>query len=244
MEQWVRSIRNCRNGLRNLGKPILSNKQKQYILDNLKGEKLEDVLKDWEIVETKKTNFNTIPSTPDEVSNIDRGPQFRIRYKYSGIQDEKNRSFCSELLSRNELYRKEDIEQMQNDDFTSYNIFLFSGSYNCRHNWESVVLRQKKDKQGEPITDEKITDGVPLKDEGGVIEIDKRPERQKLIDNRKSDSIKDILKPKTIKETNELNNLLDSLFIQRSVAGRNKLLETVSKTQKEQIEQILEGELI
>jgi len=77
-------------------------------------------------------------SDPNEPSFLDND-QYRIRFKYVGPRDEKNRKFCSDMLSKNRVYRQEDIDQLTdsvaNPEFGFYNIFLWRGSFNCRHTW-------------------------------------------------------------------------------------------------------------
>lgn len=82
-------------------------------------------------------------SNPNEESIMDSG-NYLVRYKYIGPRDEKNRKFCSEMLTKNRVYRIEDIEQLSNPEFGVYSIFMYRGSYNCRHAW--VRLLYAKDK--------------------------------------------------------------------------------------------------
>ena len=67
--------------------------------------------------------------------------QFRIRFKYVGPRDNKNRKFCSDMLAKNRVYRMEDIEQLSNPEFDNYDIFTWRGSFNCRHTWVKLVFQ-------------------------------------------------------------------------------------------------------
>lgn len=67
--------------------------------------------------------------------------QFRIRFKYVGPRDTKNRKFCSDMLSKNRVYRMEDIEQLSNNEFGNYDIFTWRGSFNCRHTWVKLIYQ-------------------------------------------------------------------------------------------------------
>ena len=67
--------------------------------------------------------------------------QFRIRFKYVGPRDNKNRKFCADMLAKNRVYRIEDIEQLSNPEFGSYDIFTWRGSFNCRHTWVKLVFQ-------------------------------------------------------------------------------------------------------
>ena len=97
-------------------------------------------------------------STPNKESILDVGDT-KIRYRYSGPRDGKNRKFCAKLMSltdRGKIFRKEDINQMtittENEQFGTYDIFTYKGSYNCRHSWEALYFRKAGDqgvKEGE-----------------------------------------------------------------------------------------------
>jgi hypothetical protein len=77
-------------------------------------------------------------SDPNEESQEDT-VQFRIRFKYVGPRDNKNRRFCADMLSKNRVYRIEDIEQLSNPEFGNYDIFTWRGSFNCRHTWVKLI---------------------------------------------------------------------------------------------------------
>ena len=109
-------------------------------------------------------------SNPNAESIMDSG-NYLIRYKYIGPRDEKNRQFCAEMMSKNRVYRIEDIEQLSNPEFGSYSIFLYRGSYNCRHAW--VRLLYAKD-EGPIRNSGNSVKG--LKDETVVVGLDTRNE--------------------------------------------------------------------
>jgi Putative phage serine protease XkdF len=99
----------------------------------------------WEIVKMEKITPQMVQkmsqerfSSPNDTSFLDN-EKYRIRFKYVGPRDEKNRQFCAEMLSKNRVYRQEDIDQLTddvaNEQFGYYNIFLWRGSFNCRHTW-------------------------------------------------------------------------------------------------------------
>jgi hypothetical protein len=93
-----------------------------------------------------------IESFPRETS-IEDTLGIKIRYRYKGPRDSKNRSFCRRMLDANLLFRKEDINNLtlggENIEFGIYDIFTYKGSYGCRHNWERVYKR--KDDDGKTI---------------------------------------------------------------------------------------------
>jgi hypothetical protein len=89
-------------------------------------------------------------SMKSSVSFLDT-PTTKIRYKYNGPVDDKNRDFCRVLMTRytrqNKVFRKEDINQMSmagvNTGFgpggvNQYDIFAYRGGVNCRHTWQEV----------------------------------------------------------------------------------------------------------
>ena len=99
----------------------------------------------WEIVKMEKITPQMVHkmaqerfSNPNDPSFLDND-KYRIRFKYVGPRDNKNRQFCADMLSMNRVYRQEDIDQLTddvaNEEFGYYNIFLWRGSYNCRHTW-------------------------------------------------------------------------------------------------------------
>ena len=112
-------------------------------LDEL-GESEEDLVKaGWVLIEDEQ-KFS-ISSKPNEPSIEDYG-KFRIRYKYTGPKDSKNRTFCRRVLDKNLIFRKEDINKMSiggdNSQFGIYDIFTYKGSYGCRHYWTRLVYEK------------------------------------------------------------------------------------------------------
>lgn len=81
---------------------------------------------------------------PNEKSGQDAGGD-RIRYKYIGPRDNKNRTFCAQMMTSNRVYRIEDIQEMTqaqaNAEFGYYDIFKWRGSFNCRHFWAELTYK-------------------------------------------------------------------------------------------------------
>jgi len=103
----------------------------------------------WEIIKMEKMTPSMVHkmaqekfSKPNEESQLDTD-NIRVRYKYIGPRDERNRKFCADMMSKNRIYRIEDIETLSNPEFGSYNIFLFRGSYNCRHAWVRLIYKKE-----------------------------------------------------------------------------------------------------
>lgn len=86
-----------------------------------------------------------ILSDPNAPSAQDT-PDVRFRYKYVGPRDNKNRTFCAEMMKLNRVFRIEDIDEMSLRSVNKvgpdgYDIFTWRGSYNCRHRWLQLVYR-------------------------------------------------------------------------------------------------------
>jgi hypothetical protein len=103
----------------------------------------------WEIIKMEKITPSMVFkmtqdkfSKPNEESQLDTD-NIRVRYKYIGPQDDRNRKFCADMMRKNKIYRIEDIEALSNPEFGSYNIFLFRGSYNCRHAWVRLIYKKE-----------------------------------------------------------------------------------------------------
>jgi hypothetical protein len=103
----------------------------------------------WEVIKVEKITPMMVQkmnqerfSEPNEPSFLDND-QYRVRFKYVGPRDPKNRQFCSDMLSMNRVYRQEDIDELTdsvaNEEFGFYNIFLWRGSFNCRHTWVRLL---------------------------------------------------------------------------------------------------------
>jgi hypothetical protein len=77
----------------------------------------------------------------------------KVLYEYVGPLDQKTRKFCRRMLQlskRGTLWSKSDLQNIQgsNPEFPAYyNIYLYKGSYGCRHSWKTVYLYQKKPKK-------------------------------------------------------------------------------------------------
>ena len=87
--------------------------------------------------------------------------EVRFRYKYVGPKDDKNRTFCAEMMQASRVFRIEDIQEMSNRDVNSvgpdgYDIFEWRGSYNCRHKWVQLIYRN----EGRIINSDKVERGI------------------------------------------------------------------------------------
>lgn len=77
----------------------------------------------------------------NDVTKRDGSGQWLVRYEYSGPNDGKTRSFCSDVLSIGKLYTEEEIiNGLSNPEFGNYSIFDYKGSYGCRHVWKRRIF--------------------------------------------------------------------------------------------------------
>lgn len=99
-----------------------------------------------EIKSVGKKEF-AILSDPNAPSSQDT-PDVKFRYKYVGPKDDKNRTFCAEMMRANRVFRIEDILEMSNRSVNpvgpdGYDMFEWRGSYNCRHKWVQLIYRSE-----------------------------------------------------------------------------------------------------
>ena len=85
-------------------------------------------------------------SNPNAESVLDKNQPYLVRYKYIGIRDPKNRTFCRQMLQAGKVYTIEDIDRLTdsvaNEQFGFYSIFMYRGSYNCRHQWVRLLYKK------------------------------------------------------------------------------------------------------
>jgi hypothetical protein len=84
-----------------------------------------------------------IIADPNAPSSQDT-PDVKFRYKYVGPQDDKNRTFCAQMMRANRVFRIEDINAMSlaNENPVGpdgYDMFEWRGSFNCRHRWVQLM---------------------------------------------------------------------------------------------------------
>jgi hypothetical protein len=135
----------------------------------------------WEIVRIEKITPQVVhkmnehkffDSKPNESSGLDTD-NYRVRYKYVGPRDTKNRRFCEQMLQFNRIYREEDISQLSNPEFGVYDIFLYRGSYNCRHTWVKLIYK----KEGTIINSGSSQRGLEETEaQSAIVQPDTRPE--------------------------------------------------------------------
>jgi hypothetical protein len=97
-----------------------------------------------EYLSDQKTKLTTDPTERSSVNDVmksDGSGMWYVRYKYSGPSDDKNRSFCAEILAIDRIYTEEEIKNgLFNPEFGNYSIWDYKGSYGCRHVWERLIF--------------------------------------------------------------------------------------------------------
>ena len=176
-ENWLAFKRqDCSCGTHKMGEEIEEISPYQIVEDNFcdnnpkfltVGEKYSDLVNDgWDVVKVQKITASEVYkmqeqkfSNPNADSQLDTD-EIRVRYKYIGPRDDRNRVFCAQMLAADRVYTIEDIEQLSNPEFGSYNIFLYRGSFNCRHAWVRLVYK----KSGRIANDAGRTKGLITED--------------------------------------------------------------------------------
>lgn len=91
-----------------------------------------------------------MPSDQDETNYA--GVTFMTRYRYFGSKNPE-REFCRKMMAADKLYRKEDIEAMEDKAVNRgwgpygsdyYSIWLYKGGGNCNHAWRKETFLNAK----------------------------------------------------------------------------------------------------
>jgi len=169
--------------------PIFTEEDENWWCEFLedKGEIVDE--EEWELIEAEPVNLASVRSyaDPDKPSEMDSG-LYKIRYSYSKNLSANSRKFCRQMVSAAKagiVYRYEDLTAMSADtndlnpkmghNGSTYSVWLYKGSVNCKHYWERRVYFRKREKgrfiadngldSSNPISVAKaIRAGMPLKD--------------------------------------------------------------------------------
>jgi len=97
-----------------------------------------------------------ILTPPPSASILDRVSNeldsFKVKYKYTGPRDSKNRDFCRALLNLNKVYTRAEIDKISS--IVDRNVWTKRGGWQtvkgtdihlpfCRHQWSSVLVKKK-----------------------------------------------------------------------------------------------------
>lgn len=153
-------------------RPFLDDELALNIIEELEniGEDEEDLLTDFEMIdaevvesESEEYDIERYLNEREDLAAQDDSEQdterYKVRYVYTkGTRREpkgESRPLCRALMSKNRVYRKEDIEALSSKGGAEakgkrYDVFLYKGGANCYHRWERRVYRKKLTKEGEP----------------------------------------------------------------------------------------------
>jgi hypothetical protein len=138
-----------------------------------KGEIVDE--EEWELIEAEPVNLASVRSysDPDKPSEMDSG-LYKIRYSYSKNLSANSRRFCRQMVSAARagfVYRYEDLTAMSADtndlnpkmghNGSTYSVWLYKGSVNCKHFWERRVYFRKREK-GRFIADNGLESSNPI----------------------------------------------------------------------------------
>ena len=130
----------------------------EVISDLNKPQEKSTLAKVWEFVSTgKATPYRKSEQDGTSKQTDEKGNEFLVRYKYSPERTKStSRQFCSKMVGAKKVYRKEDIEAMEeiavNAGFgkggsSTYSIWLYKGGARCSHKWlRKTYVRKDGDK--------------------------------------------------------------------------------------------------
>lgn len=64
-----------------------------------------------------------------------------VLYFYDGPLDSKTRPFCAALLRLNKYFTQADLDLLSS--YLGYDVFLYEGTFNCRHTWKYARIKGK-----------------------------------------------------------------------------------------------------
>jgi len=82
-------------------------------------------------------------------------------FKYRGPLDGITRPFCEQLLEGGDVYKKDEIEEMDNGQTGAGTVFNAGGGYQCRHRWLQVRERWFYDDEWEEMRAKGVSNGQP-----------------------------------------------------------------------------------
>lgn len=68
-------------------------------------------------------------------------------FRYRGPLDGITRPFCRDLLESGDVFKREEIEAMDNGQTGAGTVFVAAGGYNCRHRWLMIRKRWFTDEE-------------------------------------------------------------------------------------------------
>ena len=123
-----------------------------YENDDLENEALAHIF-DITPIEQAVSTGTSRPNATSEQDKVIDGKTYYVRYRYSGRVTSSTREFCSKMIDRNKLYRKEDIMSLNNKAVNpgwgpygadTYSVWLYKGGGNCHHVWKKELYISAK----------------------------------------------------------------------------------------------------
>jgi len=140
----------------------------EVVNDLNKKEEEEDkslLSKIWEFVSTGSAKpYRESEQDGTSKQTKEEGNEFLVRYMYAPARTKAtSRQFCSKMVSAKKVYRKEDIEAMENKVVNAgfgkggsdtYSIWLYKGGARCNHKWlrKTYVRKEGAKSLGEAIS--------------------------------------------------------------------------------------------
>ncbi len=119
----------------------------------------------WEFVSTGSAKpYRESEQDGTSKQTKEEGKEFLVRYMYSPARTKAtSRQFCSKMVSAKKVYRKEDIEAMENKVVNAgfgkkgadtYSIWLYKGGARCSHKWlrKTYVRKEGAKSLGDAIS--------------------------------------------------------------------------------------------
>ena len=112
-----------------VSKPITLSEQEFYSVS--KQSVLKETIAELNFITDKEVLFEFATA-----KQIDPNTTF---YYYTGPLDEKTREFCAFMLLQGKFYSDDEMDYLS--DLLGYDVYLYLGSFNCRHNWVRARIK-------------------------------------------------------------------------------------------------------
>lgn len=142
----------------------------------------DEDLSQWDLIDERKVDYDTELELDEEIDELNKpsllskiwnlattgtarpnakssqdgeanGFKYKVRYQYAPLRTSSDsREFCSKMVAKKKIYRKEDISQMSKNSVNkgwglngadNYDIFLYKGGGDCHHFWMRKTYRAK-----------------------------------------------------------------------------------------------------
>tara|TARA_R110000772_G_scaffold47512_1_gene108587 strand:- start:1357 stop:2889 length:1533 start_codon:yes stop_codon:yes gene_type:complete len=136
---------------------IMSDEEQKIILD-WAAEYGERITEEYTYLNLNE-NFEGVGDIAKVISGLDilgklgvkQDEPAEIKYRYTGNLSSNSRNFCIALINQNKLYSRDDIDTLEAklgtinpnmgpNGSSTYDLFKYKGSVNCKHHWNKVAL--------------------------------------------------------------------------------------------------------